>query len=160
VKYNKTKTGSPVIVLGIDPGETTGICLMYGSKILLSEQLNTKNLSDCPLIITELLQQASHFAENFDKTGIEIACEDYRVYAGKSDAHKMGNLHTAKLIGIILALCWIKQIPIKLRMAGIAKGFVTDAMLHNWEMYNRGNRHARDAMRHAIYHQVYGFDAG
>ena len=39
-------------------------------------------------------------------------------------------------------------------MAQQAKGFVTDAKLKEWGMWDIGHKHARDACRHCVYYLV------
>ena len=47
-----------------------------------------------------------------------------------------------------------RNIPYKLQMAQQAKGFVTDAKLKEWGMWDIGHKHARDACRHCVYYLV------
>lgn len=120
---------------------------MHGLEVKLSTQLRTKPLDTGIELVEKLL--GSHLID-------EIAIEDYRVYSWESDTHKWAELHTAKLIGGIVALCIMRDIPYRMRMAKDAKGFVTDDKLLAWDMYDKGKRHARDATRHAIYQLIFG----
>ena len=85
-----------------------------------------------------------------------VVIEDYRVYGYKSDEHKWAELHTAKLIGMIIGLCRWYELPWYMRMAQPAKVFVTDDKLKAWDMYVKGKRHGRDATRHALFHMIFG----
>lgn len=140
-----------ICVLGLDPGETTGVCVMKGHELLHTEQLDTKNYNNSAKSFNLLIK---HWGIN------QIACEDYRVYAWESDKHKWANLHTPKLIGLILGVAWFNFVDVSLRMAIDAKQFVTDDKLEQWGLWQKGQRHARDAIRHAIYNQIFGSGAG
>lgn len=83
-----------------------------------------------------------------------IACEDYRVYSWESDKHKWAALHTPKLVGAIHAIAHIQGVVIHLRMAQEAKTLITDNKLMEWGLYEKGERHARDATRHALLYLV------
>lgn len=119
---------------------------MEGSKLLHAEQLPTKNLDDAAAVLNAMIR----------KWGIyEIACEDYRVYAWESDKHKWAALHTPKLIGLIMGVAWFNKVHVTLRMAIQAKQFVTDEKLVAWGLWKKGEKHSRDAIRHAVYHQIF-----
>jgi hypothetical protein len=138
-------------VMGLDPGETTGMTIMEGATILHAEQLRTKDLDTSTALLNQLVRQWHIY---------DIACEDYRVYAWESDKHKWAALHTPKLIGVIGAVAWFNKAEVTCRMAITAKQFVTDDKLVAWGLWEKGQRHARDAIRHAVYHQIFGPKAG
>jgi hypothetical protein len=138
-------------VMGLDPGQTTGMTIMKGSHVLHAEQLDTKNLDDAAALLNRLIKQWDIY---------DISCEDYRVYAWESDKHKWAALHTPKLIGVIGAVAWFNKTSVSYRMAITAKQFVTDEKLLAWGLWKKGERHSRDAIRHAIYHQIFGPKSG
>lgn len=133
-------------VVGVDPGETTGICVFNGCELLGSDQLTTKGLEEGIDALAKYLRT--------NKPDI-VSIEDYRVYSWESDKHKWAALHTPKLIGAVYTICYLRDIPIKMRMAQAAKGFVTDEKLKAWGLYKKAKRHSRDAMRHAIYSLIF-----
>jgi len=124
---------------------------MKGAELLHAEQLQTKNLEEAAGLLNRMVQEWEVF---------DIACEDYRVYSWESDKHKWANLHTPKLIGTIACVCWFNKIRASYRMAISAKQFVTDDKLVRWGLWQKGQRHSRDAIRHAVYHQIFGHSAG
>lgn len=132
----------PISILALDPGETTGYCFMSVnvSTAYYAGQIDTPNIPQSVLKISEFLTERQVDV---------IVCEDYRVYSWKSDQHKWANLHTPQLIGCIKTLACIGDIPIHMQMAIEAKEFCTDDKLKAWGMYQEGQRHARDAIRHA-----------
>ncbi len=76
---------NPVISLGIDPGESNGIC-GYDIRNYLVFMLTIQSDD-----ITMFLQQ-------FEKVK-NCIMEDYRVYPGKEKAHVYSNLKTTRVIG-------------------------------------------------------------
>jgi hypothetical protein len=138
-------------VMGLDPGETTGMTIMEGAQVVHAEQLNTKDLDNAAGLLNRIIQKWDVY---------DIACEDYRVYAWESDKHKWAALHTPKLIGVISAVAWFNRCTLTYRMAITAKQFVTDDKLVAWGLWKKGQRHTRDATRHAVYHQIFGPKAG
>jgi hypothetical protein len=133
-------------ILGIDPGETTGIALLLNGAILEQDQIKTDDLGNSVYKLNDLITTI--------KPDV-IIYEDYRVYEWKSDDHKWSSVHTPKLIGVIICLCEINNLAYGTRMASSVKSFVTDDKLKDWGLYIKGKRHARDAIRHAVYQSVF-----
>lgn len=134
------------VFFGIDPGETTGFAVIRGAKLITCTQLDTgrKALRDGSALHTlrgELLS-----APRPTLVGIE----DYRVYGWMKDEHAWSELHTAKIIGMLYAICQDADIPFVMAMASEAKELVTDGALVSWGMWVEGKRHGRDAIRHAV----------
>src|SRR3990172_1289730 len=82
-----------------------------------------------------------------------VVMEDYFIYANKLKQHLSSDLFTTRIIGAIEGLAGVRNIPVVMHSASQAKGFVTDEKLKAWQMYEvtKGQRHARDALRHAVY---------
>lgn len=138
-------------VLAFDPGETTGICYMREMEIK-PFQLDT-GPDDFDHAIAILQDCINTYTADC------IVIEDYRVYSWKSDDHKFSNLHTPQLIGVIRTLAHQTAVSkVALRMAVTAKQFVTDDKLKSWGIWEqtRAQKHARDAVRHAVYQKVFG----
>ena len=83
-----------------------------------------------------------------------VIIENYRIYAHKLEQHSSSDVPTLQLIGAIKYMLYKRNIPYKLQMAQQAKGFVTDAKLKEWGMWDIGHKHARDACRHCVYYLV------
>lgn len=47
-------------------------------------------------------------------------------------------------------------IPYYFQTAQMAKNFVTDDRLIEWQFYQRGQRHSRDSMRHGLFFLLFG----
>jgi len=132
-------------IAAIDPGETTGLCCFRGHTLDDVRQITTKNVANGAWDIRQWLH---------DRQPDMVVMEDYRVYSWKAKDHAWQALHTPKLIGALEYICMIDEFPLHLQMAQQAKGFCTDQKLKIWEVYNTG-RHARDAIRHAIYYLLF-----
>lgn len=140
-------------VIGIDPGETTGICCFRGGSLIDAQQLDT---SDPVIGPTEVEQYIRDIISLTDKLPLHIVMEDYKVYSWKADDHSWASLHTPRLIGAIEYICGaVLKVPITKQMAQVAKGFCTDEKLKAWNLWVPGKRHARDAIRHAIYYMLF-----
>lgn len=160
-KLSKLPRGK--IVLAFDPGHTTGVAVMVDGVLRHSGQLETGPEAlmngDAFRILSATLDQAFRVGGGGDRSyakGLLVAIEDYRVYSGKLHEHEWAELHTAKLIGVLLAVCQASLIPVVMAMASEAKGFVTDEKLEAWGLWVKGQKHARDAIRHAVLHTVKG----
>lgn len=142
------------VIIGIDPGETTGFAVYKPweqddvSFRLHLQQLETKNVVQG--------YQALEAAWPTTRLKVVVVCEDYKVYGWKANDHKWASLHTPQFIGGIRIFCHLRGIPIFFQMAGEAKGWSTDEKLKLWSLYEPGLKHARDAERHIINFLFFG----
>lgn len=129
-------------VLAFDPGETTGWCVFEEGELKDFGQL-----TDTP-VVEALIR--------LHKPDV-IVCEDYRVYAWRTNDHSWADLKTPKLIGAIDYLASSLDIKIVYQMAGMAKGFCKDSKLKEWKFWEqtRQLKHSRDAIRHACYYLLF-----
>jgi hypothetical protein len=133
------------IVIGLDPGETTGVCVLTAGKACIY-QIATKEIGPGGDALCDIL-------EAYDTAA--VVCEDYRVYSWHSEDHKWAALHTPQIIGVIRYLCHKQNMPITMQMAQVAKVFCTDEKLKGLGMWVPGVTHGRDAARHAVYHALF-----
>lgn len=139
------------IIIGIDPGETTGFAVRYpnnGNKISLMQLVTKDPVSGAKII--------KAFLPLFTGIDIHVVCEDYKVYGWKADDHKWAGLHTPQLIGAIRYMLDSLGIPVVFQMAQEAKSWSTDEKLKMWGIYEPGMRHARDAQRHIVRYMFFG----
>lgn len=117
-------------VLGIDPGQTVGLALLYGSCI---------DLGQCePSALWEIL--GSILPET-------IVIERYKVRPGQP-----GNPIALEVIGRVreyVAANLYEQDPAQ------GKGFWNNDKLKAYGLYVPGLPHARDALRHLMYHLTF-----
>ena len=141
---SKTQKEIPDLLVSLDPGETTGWAMFKDGLLTDSGQIPTLT---CRAELMSLIEIAYPDV---------LVCENYRIYEHKLKRHANQEVYTLRLIGAIDYVCTHHQIPIVYQMASLAKGFVTDNKLKSWGMWKRGQRHARDAIRHGIYYLLCG----
>ena len=136
-------------LLSLDPGETTGWCYFRGMDLIESGQLKTPEVREATREINHLI---------ITNQPSEIVIEEYRVYGWKTDQHAWNALITPRIIGAVESLCFAREpeIPIIKQPAHVAKQFCTDTKLKQWGFYQKGMKHARDAIRHACYYMLFG----
>src|SRR5690606_3703191 len=150
VERSRKPGESPYVgtLLSIDPGHTTGWCVFEGVHLKDCGQLNTD------VIDAQTLKELNLLFDRFPLT--ECVFEDYRVYKWRLEQHSFSDLHTPKLIGAIQTVCLLRGIEYHKQPASVAKQFVTDDKLKEWGFWKAGQRHARDAIRHACYFITFG----
>lgn len=137
----------PKVLLCLDPGHTTGFCVFRRGILTSAGQLRTVNQDDS--INWDVVRQ---LMDNIKPT--HVVMEDYRVYSHKLERHSFSRVPTLRLIGAIDYLCWERSVPTYYQMATQAKGFITDEKLKRWGLYDQGQRHSRDSMRHGLYFMI------
>ncbi len=161
-KVHKTKPlpNGPFVgrLLSLDPGETTGWSIWdcnqmphMGYRMVECGQLPTWD-KDNHTIITCV----KRFPELLDFNPDYVIMESYRVYEWKADSHSWSDVPTLRIIGSMETRFIDRDIPYSMQTAQQAKGFVKDEMLKQWGFYERGQRHSRDSMRHALYFLLFG----
>lgn len=130
-------------VLAIDPGETTGWATFEACDLTQAGQFPVNDLEAFDTFVT-------------DHRPDVMVIENYRVYASRAAQHVGSEVNTAQYIGILKFLGGMYQIPIALQMAHQAKGWVSDARLHQLGLFQTGHRHANDAVRHGVYWLLFG----
>lgn len=136
------------ILLSLDPGETTGWAVWRsytGEEITLlgQGQIPTWPIERCVEEMTRLFESYPHIKH--------VVHETYAIYEWKSSDHSWSQVPTVQVIGSILTLCVQRQLTYSSQTAQIAKNFCTDDKLKYWDVYEKGLRHSRDAVRHGIY---------
>lgn len=134
-------------VLAFDPGMTTGYAVIEDNHVMHWGELATPSVAQA--------------VPNFDLTiksylSEIIVCEEYRIYHHKTKHHGGSDLFTARVIGCIETLAHQHGLDVIFQSAHVAKQFVTDERLKEWHYWVRGQRHSRDAIRHACYYRIFG----
>ena len=133
-------------VLALDPGETTGTAHFVGSELRAHGQIKGMSVPEVFVKVRELILVARPEV---------IVMEDYRVYSWKTADHAWNDMFTSRLIGAIECYCADQGIKLVKQMAQVAKGFCTDDKLRAWGFWHEGQKHARDATRHAAYYLLF-----
>lgn len=130
----------PLCLLALDPGEHTGVAVFKQGQLKECTQLLCKdNPAQSIIEIFEMYQPTC------------VVCEDYRIYKHKTESHAWSDLFTPRLLGMIELLCYQQEINLHLQMASTAKGFCTPEKLKEWGFWQKGKRHADDAIKHGAY---------
>ena len=138
-------------IIALDPGETTGYAIFVHGLLKEAGQLKTKTI---PVSVPLLQKFFDRIATVYPTTKI-IVYENYKVYGWKTEDHSWSNLHTSQLLGTIQTLSSIRNVPNFTQMAQVAKAFCTDQKLKEWGYYRKGEKHARDAIRHGCYYLIH-----
>jgi hypothetical protein len=144
-------------ILGLDPGETTGVCRFEATEVeyegiyscdytFALSQLETKEIG-------QSYEDLEDLVEGFKPD--HIRAEEYRVYGWMADQHSWAVLHTPQWIGAIKVLAHLHSIPISFKLAQQAKAFWNDDNLKACGLYIKGQKHARDALRHTLFYLTF-----
>jgi hypothetical protein len=132
----------PPILLALDPGDTTGAAIFRDGVFDTAGHI-AGGIPKVPRFIRRL--QPSW-----------IVCEDFLLYAHKARDQAWNEMRTPRIIGAIELVCWDLRIPLTFQTAQDGKSFPTDTKLRAWGLYDKGGRHARDAIRHGITFLLFG----
>jgi hypothetical protein len=165
-------------IIAIDPGETTGWAWFYDGDLVDCGQFPTGVISVAWENLTRLYARVRGAAiergrstSHHDNRGsvpinaqtptdsaislpllVHVVVEDYRVYSWKAEDHKFSNVYTVKIVALAELCAHLNGFPVKLTLAHPVKKFCTDDKLKSWGYWQRGERHARDAVRHACFY--------
>lgn len=146
VLLDQHNPGFTELVLALDPGETTGWCLFKGTTILEHGQIRTKDVVTGGQAVYDLLAKYGP---------AHLVMENYRIYAHKLKEHAGSEVHTVQFIGAIKVIANLHKLKPSLQMAVQAKQFCTDEKLKAWDVWYKGEKHARDAIRHAMFYMLF-----
>ena len=132
-----------LVVLGLDPGNTTGWALFKGSELVDCGQLPLPKTAS----IIDLLY-------SFDTLN-QLVVEEYRIYPNRAKQHIGQDLFTPRIIGAIEAFSHISNIPMHTQPASLGKSHFTDQRLKALHLYRKGMRHANDAIRHVAHWLIF-----
>ena len=142
---------TPERLLAFDPGETLGYCLVTRGNGIFEFDTGEMKFSS----LESGIQKTNELYHQFNPT--HLVYEDYRVYGWKAKDHAWQELFTPKLIGAIETIASLhnETTTRHKQMAQVAKAFCTDQKLKEWNLYDRGLKHGRDAVRHACYYLLF-----
>jgi hypothetical protein len=143
----------PEVIIGLDPGETTGVAIFHRLSFINTFQMNTSIIEWGVDHIQELIKE--HWRDHHP-TQVVVVIEDYRIYSWKANEHKWAGLLTPRLIGVTECLCRLHKIRLVKQSAQTGKAFMTDEKLKQFGFYKEGLQHGRDATRHAAQFLLFG----
>lgn len=93
--------------------------------------------------------------ENHD---FKVLIENYTIKSTTIAANLNKELLTAKVIGVIEWTCRKNGVEYTYQPAGIGKAFFDTQRLKEMDLWVVGKQHARDAIRHGMWHLTFGKD--
>lgn len=130
-------------VLGLDPGNTTGWSFWEDGQLIQCGEVklhHTANIVDLLYSFTQIDQ---------------FVVEEYRIYPNRAKQHIGHDLFTPRIIGAIEAYAYMKNIPLKFQPASLGKSHFTDQRLKALGLFQKGYRHANDAIRHVAHWYIF-----
>lgn len=144
-------------LLALDPGETTGWSIWDSHdggthyELFASGQLDTWDKANHSIV--NCVQNFPKLLEYTPDYGI---MESYRVYSWVAESHAWSDVPTLRIIGSMETFLILRHTPYHMQTAQAAKNFVTDDKLKEWGFWKKGERHARDSYRHALFFLLFG----
>lgn len=142
-------------ILALDPGGTTGVCVFswphsrqikpredLSQYLIFTTQINSNHL---PKISEELSNIIVKYSPEY------LIFEHFGLYGHKAQSLIGSDMLTSQVIGIIKIVAYNFNIECIEQMAANVKLFYTDSKLKNHNVYLKATKHARDAVRHALY---------
>lgn len=133
-------------LISIDPGKTTGYAIFNTEKkkLLEADELDWQNFIH------------DFFPGWLTLSNDRVVIEKYRIRRGTVSANLGKDLRTVKIIGVIEWLCEERGIEYNLQPAGIGSEFFNRERLEANNCWIKGKQHARDAVRHGLWHLTFG----
>ncbi len=127
------------IVLGVDPGNTTGIAI-------ISRGENSFAFEHSDVIVDHVNMWHLLYEFQFDR----VVMESFHLYENRAKAQVNSSFYTIEVIGIVKLWCQINDIPLKLQTAQYGKSVWDDKHLKKFSLWPTGPnaKHERDAIRH------------
>lgn len=131
-----------MIILGVDPGGTTGVVLLDPQQLLVTGHMQLTVKDD---LAGEWAGWLRHIVPTVDI----IVAERFTI-SQRTIQHS--RQHDAlDVLGALRYLSIIERKPLDLQMASDAKAAFSDDTLKNLDLFNSvTGEHARDALRHAL----------
>lgn len=126
--------------ISIDPGQTIGYSVWNG----------TERVEQGELGIAEFLHKLEEKVGELDL----IIYESYALRRSSAKAMIGNEFETPQVIGVIKWIAYKAGIP-TVKQSPAQKKFFGDDRLKKLGLYDRGQRHSRDSVRHALYWQFF-----
>lgn len=145
-----SQTFQPLVVISFDPGETTGIAVIQTPMKLVYE--TEANSEHDVMSYLRLVHAAAHDPKM--NMPMHVVYEQFRVAPTVAQRLSWNKLPAPRVIGVIEQFCQEHQIPLY-TYSPFQKKFYDDRKLRQLGMYFADHKHARDAIRHALYHLTF-----
>lgn len=153
----------PDVIIGIDPGGTTGLC-WWRRSIRATDMYDWMQIDNCSTdeqirVLLRLLGSVSGLAVPYTRAHqVHVVCEKFEFRLDERDRTKI-DYTAAEVIGAVR--CWamdLEHIKLIRRGATIGKGFWTDDKLKTLGVWVPGKKHAMDATRHLLSYRLFGLE--
>jgi len=138
------------LVIGIDPGYTTGVCVLsfdadhVTGVVIESRQLVWNDRFELlPLIVQYLPKK--------DTLTLHVVVEDFRLYGHKAQDQINNSFPSVNVIGVLDLVAHLNSIHLNMQMASMISKV---AVLPEHLPYLIKSEHTRDAYKHARYHAI------
>ena len=135
-------------IIAFDPGGTTGVAMATVNDTTVVPEFKVKQLGpqEHHIELEDFLDEHSRYV---DRLFVVYETFDYR------NTSRAGlRLDSREYIGTIKGWCRRRGIALFQQTPAQAKGFVSDNILKELNLYTKAYRHANDGMRHLIYFVV------
>jgi len=123
------------MIIALDPGITTGVAILDGFREIKTDQVKYSH------------RDFVNYLASLDLT--EIVYESF-VYQRRNKVE----LYPVEVIGVIKLFATQRDIPLYVQSASQAKNFITDDKIKKMALWEKGQVHGMDALRHLLYHQI------
>lgn len=138
-----------MIILAIDPGKTVGFAWFNYHEDKKEVELIEANQLSWQEFLPYFYKKAKNNGD------FEVLYEQYRIRTTTISANLNKELLTVKVIGAIEFICRLFKIKFQNQPAGIGAEFFHRERLEKMDMWIVGKVHARDAIRHGMYHLTF-----
>jgi len=126
------------MLIALDPGITTGIATLSDYPTGPRELIASRQVKCSHLQLWKLLQI---------QEPTEIVYESF-IYQRRNKVE----LYPVEVIGVIKLYAETYDIPLYVQSASQAKGFITNEKIKKIDLWEKGQVHGMDALRHLLYH--------
>ena len=157
-------------IIAIDPSGnfaegkgTTGFCMYSNNQIQHTLSISAKDFKCMEAYWGHMLTVLFDWIQLFEEN-VHVVIEDYFLYATKATSQINSRLETPRFIGVLQYALYQAHIPYTLQTASLVKTrWSDDILVHKGILipYKQGfktstgikvDRHAKDAIRHAIHY--------
>jgi hypothetical protein len=134
-----------MLIIGIDPGGTTGVVLIRPApdSVDVLTHMHLDGLHATQWLEAEL---TSHDHENY-----AVAIEQFLIAPRTLTASRAGSMEAIYTIGSARYVCFKYKTPITLQTPAAAKKAISDEVLKDLDLWKKvSGDHERDALRHAL----------
>lgn len=144
-----------MVILALDPGESTGYCIFnwpHTRQVKPRENLESYLVAAGQIASRDIVVQNEELDKLICKFRPErVIYEKFMLYGHKAASQIGSDMFTPQVIGQIQVVAAEHGTPVISNSAQNVKLFYTDKKIKEHGLWQPGLKHARDAIRHALY---------